>query len=141
MTGCINDGTDSSPTPSPVNTPIHSPVGDGNSILVTDTDTNIKSPGVTFDIYAPKGDIVVEAFDIFVDSQSDLGISIYSKQGSYVGFETKSKRWNSVGEINVIGARENKETHIPRGSFNYVSINREEFHEFYITITKTLKIL
>ena len=80
MTGCINDGTDSSPTPSPVNIPIHSPVDDGNSILVTDTDTNIKSPGVTFDIYAPKGDIAVEAFDIFVDSQSDLGISIYSKQ-------------------------------------------------------------
>ena len=99
MTGCINDGTDSSPTPSPVNTPIYPPVDDRNSILVTDTDTNIKSPGVIFDIYAPEGDIVVEAFDIFVNSQPDLGISIYSKQGSYVNIRHYWHLWRRMCNI------------------------------------------
>lgn len=78
--------------------------------------------------------IVVLGLDILTPAAYEtLCVEIYSKDGSYEGFDTVPSAWDFLGSVSIIGLGKYTPTTIPLGSFDPVYIAPDSTRSFYIT--------
>ena len=88
--------------------------------------------GNMFDVTAIGGeDILIEGFDINIDPGTAT-ISVYTRPGTYVGFENSSAGWTLMGSEVVTSAGENMPTFLDIGG---LTIPAGEVYGFYVTVT------
>src|SRR5690606_1496309 len=86
-----------------------------------------------FDVTAIGGeDVEIEKFDVNIAGTGTATISVYSRPGTYVGFENSSAGWNLMGSETVTPAGIDLPTEVNVGG---LTIPDGETYGFYITIT------
>ncbi len=80
--------------------------------ITTTFANNSGSGGNMFNVTAINT-ITIESFDVNVSTFGSVGIEVYYKSGTYVGFETNSGAWTLLGSVTATGA----------GSGNATSVN------------------
>ncbi|MDD3772345.1 MAG: GEVED domain-containing protein [Weeksellaceae bacterium] len=88
--------------------------------------------GNMFDVTASGGeDLLIEKFDVNIGVGS-AAISVYTRPGSYIGFEGSATGWTLMGTETVTGAGESLPTEVNIGGF---TIPAGETYGFYVTIS------
>src|SRR5690606_27607618 len=88
--------------------------------------------GNMFDVTAIGGeDVEIEGFDVNIDPGTAL-ISVYYREGSYVGFENSSAGWTLMGRETVTSAGENMPTYVDVGG---LIIPDGDTYGIYVTVT------
>ena len=104
------------------------------SQLVTTFQSGNGSFGCQFDILA-LSHISILNFDIHTRSNGLISVEVYSKEGSYVGYETDSQVWGEpIFRGNIYGQGAFSRTTIPQDSFDPVHIDQNQTRAFYITL-------
>jgi lysophospholipase L1-like esterase len=85
--------------------------------LFTTNNSNINFNGTMFDLVAHE-DIVIDSFDVKINSLGTQDVEIYTKVGSYIGFELDPSPWTLVDVVTVEVLDPNIQTHVPFTSFS-----------------------
>ncbi|KAL3799319.1 hypothetical protein ACHAW5_001256 [Stephanodiscus triporus] len=140
------------PTPNPTSSPttLQSTIKKAATTL----HGGLKQAGMMFDIVVPSvadggpsEGLTVIAFELSTFLTDEVCVEVYSKSGTYVGFERddvvlgadgtgSSTTWDVLGAATVIGKGESGPTHIPIGALDPVFVAAGERHAFYITMTE-----
>ena len=80
-------------------------------------------------------DIIVTSFDIHTYSNLNVHVYIYSKPGTFVGFEHDMSAWTEICDTRVDGQGSPNPTNIPADAVTAVRVEAGETHSFYITLT------
>lgn len=94
------------------------------------------SQGCMFNVFSDESHIFLTTIDILLDSEETYDVFIYSKLGSYVGFETSESKWDELvkgGKVKGKGPR--KYAHI-NGEID-VPILSGQARAFYIFVKPT----
>ena len=84
-------------------------------------------------------DVEVEVHNLYVhmNSNENESIGIFTKAGSYVGYERSSSSWENICDVNVMGKDVGVLTPLPRNSITKpVTINSNSLSAFYVTFTQ-----
>src|SRR5690606_5796937 len=88
--------------------------------------------GNMFDVTAIGGeDVEIEGFDVNIDPGTAL-ISVYYREGSYIGFENSSAGWTLMGSETVTSAGENMPTYVDVGG---LIIPDGDTYGIYVTVS------
>lgn len=82
----------------------------GNSIA-TPLVSNNGNQGIMFDVQAVN-DIIVSGFDINLSNSSSGNITVYSRVGTHVGFESSAVGWTNEGTVAISDNGTSTNTHI-----------------------------
>lgn len=155
------------PTASPVKNPTGSPSGAPTSAPTVEPTTlestirkvattlhgGLKQSGCMFDIRVPSVEeggppegITVIAIEISTALKEEVCIEVYTKEGTYVGFEEdvtqgedgswSSPTWSILGASTVEGRGEREPTQLPIGHLDPVFVSPGERRAFYVTLTE-----
>jgi len=98
--------------------------------------------GAMFDVFAKGempgfGGIVVTSIDFHTDSTSDdIGVRVYTCQGSFMNHAYDSKAWKLVADTKVTGRGPFKKTGIVESVFDQVYIPAEQVQAFYVSLDR-----
>lgn len=132
----------SAPTPIPTATPTQSPSKlptDSVQIveqLMTSFQGGNGQAGNMIDIEATQ-EITVQAFDIHTYSSASVRVLVYTKPGTYVGFDKDISGWDLICDTTVVGQGSPNPTHIPESAVTPVVIPEGQVQAFYITLTES----
>lgn len=141
----IYDGVLVDSTPGKTSTPFSSMSSDfglcdfdtaSASIFHISFTTDAKFFGQMFDV---KGlaNIVVGTFDaIHIDNVVSNNVKVYTKNGSYKGFENSPEYWTKVFDNTVVGKGKGKFTSLPEGFSPPVAILKDTVQAFYVVCDK-----
>ena len=62
-----------------------------------------------------------------------LCVEIYSREGTYEGFDTDASAWDFLGSVSILGLGKDRPTNVPLGSFDPVYIAPDSTRAFYVT--------
>ena len=129
------------PTPAPVvpkpqQLPTPSTVATTSSKLVTTFVGGNGQAGNMFDVTTNKA-IVVKSFDIHTYSTSSVRVLVFTKKGSYTGFETNRAEWTQICDTRVYAVGSPNPTPIPKEAVIPVTIAAGETQAFYVTLTES----
>ena len=86
--------------------------------------------GHMFDVEASVS-LMVTSLGVLISSKGTCSIQIYTKVGSYVGYEEDSSKWTNLINVNVISSGPSSITKIT--GFNSLSIPKNGKRSFYVT--------
>ena len=92
--------------------------------------------GIMFDVRITNSTegISILGLDILTPAAfQTLCVEIYSRMGSYEGYDTMASSWDFLGSVEVIGLGKDTPTIIPLGSFDPVYVGPDETRAFYVT--------
>jgi hypothetical protein len=134
--------TTQSPTASPTTAPTKNPTRKPttmptlspqiNTLAYTSTfNSSVTYSGVMYDIVA-KRDISIKGLGINTYWTDDLQVQIWSKRGSYQGYDRKPKAWRNILNVTVTGSGLDRITMIPFDAFS-LKVKRGQRQAFYIS--------
>lgn len=145
----------SSPTKLPTSSPSVPPTTLESTIgkVATTLHGGLKQAGFMFDIRVPTVEeggppegITVIAFETSTFLTEDVCIEVYSKKGTYEGYEDdviqaddgswSSPSWGILGATTLPGMGEKEPTQLPIGSLDPVHVKPGERQAFYVTMTQ-----
>jgi len=99
------------------------------------------SYGVMFDILAGKSAIIISSLDLHVrknpgDRNAIIAVKVYSKEGSYIGYETQQSKWNLICSASITPADYYKRTVINENEFQAVTLDAFDTRAFYVMLDK-----
>ena len=105
-----------------------------SSALWTQFDGSPNDQGIMFDIVALK-EVKILSIDIHVVRESKFKLSVYTKAGSFQGYESDKESWSSIiHNLSITGSGVGRATSIPPdGSFPPVYITQGQTKAFYVT--------
>ena len=92
--------------------------------------------GIMFDVSLSNSTegITVLGLDVLTPvAFQSLCVEIYSREGSYDGYDTDASAWEFLGSVSVLGLGKDTPTNVPLGSFDPVYIASDSTRAFYIT--------
>lgn len=92
--------------------------------------------GIMFDVRITNSTegISILGLDILTPAAfQTLCVEIYSRMGSYEGYDNMASSWDFLGSVEVIGLGKDTPTIIPLGSFDPVYVGPDETRAFYVT--------
>ncbi|TVR76847.1 MAG: T9SS C-terminal target domain-containing protein [Chitinophagaceae bacterium] len=94
--------------------PVNKEVFIENSLKTLDIAGNGANGGVMFDITTESNNIMVNAFNVSPNVNQTQDISVYFKEGTYVGNESDSTQWTFVGTYSFTGVI---------GDFSFITVD------------------
>lgn len=94
--------------------------------------------GAMFDVNAKSSAIIIRSLAIHTaikTSERRVVVEVYSKQGSFVGFEKEPDEWTNVFTAMVQGKGRGSLTYLPTTDFTSVYIAADTTQAFYVTLT------
>ncbi|MCR9171433.1 MAG: GDSL-type esterase/lipase family protein [bacterium] len=85
--------------------------------LATSLNSNINFNGTMFDLVATDS-IVVDSFDVKINSPGMQGVEVFYKQGTHLGFETNAAAWTLLDDAMVNVSTSNQWTTVPIGGLS-----------------------
>jgi len=131
------------PLPTKVPTPVPAtPSPEAPTSVVAKTTSSITTTfvggngqaGNMFDVTTNKR-IKVKSFDIHTYSDTSVRVLVFTKKGTYEGFEKVQTAWTKICDTLVYGAGSPNPTRIPREAVTSVTIRAGETQAFYVTMT------
>lgn len=97
--------------------------------------------GITFTIKAVERDIMVTSLDFNTDSNSTVDVKVYTRPGLFNKKDMKTAdKWTMSSSTTVTGYGAGQMTAIPEESFTPVSVPKDQFQTFYVTLaTKEIR--
>ena len=92
--------------------------------------------GVMFDIVANKH-VIIESLDLHIASTDTERLQIYTKEGTYMGYETDPDAWHLITDLTFEGKGENNITPVPYNAFLPISVPMHATRALYVTLTDT----
>jgi hypothetical protein len=92
--------------------------------------------GNMFDVTTNKA-IVVKSFDIHTYSTSSVRVLVFTKKGTYAGFEKNRAEWTQICDTRVFGLGSPNPTPIPKEAVIPVTVAAGETQAFYVTLTES----
>ena len=90
-----------------------------------------------FEVQAHHQSITIVSMDIHTYSKnSDVEVMIYTKSGSFWGFETSADGWTKICDTTVQGLGTPNPTPIPASAIQEVTIQPGDMQSFYVTLTQ-----
>lgn len=120
-----------SPTPPTQNPPTESPPGDEFSLQTT-IENNNGSDGNQFEVRA-LNDIEIDSFHVHLANTDAHNIQVWTKPGTYRGFEGSSSDWIILQSAKVNGRGIGNLTPLPSLGSKAVSVAAGNVQSFYIT--------
>lgn len=125
------------PTPFPTRAPSRLPTD--SSLVVEQLLTSFQGgngqAGNMIDIVAHQP-ITVKAFDIHTYSNATVDVLVYTKKGTYKGFDKDENAWELICEAQVMGQGSPNPTHVAAEHVTPVVIEAGQTQAFYITLTE-----
>jgi hypothetical protein len=93
--------------------------------------------GNMFTVQAHQQPITIFSIDIHTYSKDpDLKVVIYTKSGSFWGYETSADGWTKICDTTVQGLGTPNPTPIPTSAIQEVTIQPGDMQSFYVTLDK-----
>ena len=86
-----------------------------------------------FDITA-KQDIEIVTMEIHMKSTDPERVEVWTKEDTYVGYETNKSLWTPIGNAIVTGNGPNVLTPLPRDLFDPVRVSAGDKQAFYVSV-------
>jgi len=123
------------------NITVESPFDDSQCYVdnqIVSTDYSLESEnfnyGNMFVIRTKHDSVVITSFGILVNTLGPFFFEIYTKTGSYYGFEYESDAWTKVSSGHIFGQGVSQITTIPKNLVTPVTIRSNSNQAFYISI-------
>jgi len=91
--------------------------------------------GNMFTILTKSANIVITNFYIHTHSDGIVSVEIYTRDGTFEGYERRPGAWNLLSAIEVQGQGAGKPTPLPSKSFEPIQIDAQSRKSFYITLS------
>jgi len=130
-----------SPTEPAVSTPTQPAQPAQSLVLELPNEDGKKAPGIMFTIDATS-DIVIETLYVqTLAGQTDpaVAVEVYTKEGTYDGFESDPSSWNKVYEGFVMGLGENAMVKLEGDQFDPISIKAGTKQSIYVSVKAVAK--
>lgn len=95
--------------------------------------------GCMFEIRA-KNDLVVRTLDVHLANTSTYDVEIWTKEETYVGFESDDTAWREVAKVTIKGSGIGTATQVDPQSFNSIAIPSGSLQSLYVTL-RTAELL
>jgi hypothetical protein len=96
--------------------PSQASAGSITTEYVTDVVCGANDVGVMFDLTAAGFDVTITGFDThFISTGKTANVSVYYKDGTYVGSESAPGDWTLLGTANVTSAGDGNPVNVPIG--------------------------
>lgn len=119
------------PTPAPISPWIDSFQVDNS--LTTTFEGGTGGYGCMFEIRA-KNDLVVRSLDVHLAKPSSYDVEIWTKQETYVGFESDDTAWREVAKVTIQGGGIGTATQVDPQKFNAIAIPSGSLQSLYVTL-------
>mmetsp|Transcript_26436 Transcript_26436/g.78196 ORF Transcript_26436/g.78196 Transcript_26436/m.78196 type:complete len:145 (-) Transcript_26436:1222-1656(-) len=87
-----------------------------------------------FDVVALKK-ISIVSMNVHTTSTSNVTVEVFTKAGSYIGFDKNASAWDKIASIEVQGQGIGQSTPLPIDAFEPVPLDPSEKRSFYVTLT------
>ena len=94
--------------------------------------------GVMFDVVAKKDIHIVGIGSIHTTSRGGVDVEVWTKKGTYDGFQRDADAWTLVASTSVPGKGRNKPTPLPHGIMDEIDLDQGETQAFYVTLLNTV---
>lgn len=125
--------TTASPTPKPSPSPTPPPTIP-TSTLSTPLTARTGQAGNMLDLVAEK-DIVLLEMSIHTSSTGSVDVEVWTRQGSYRGYEKNRNAWHRIAKTSVKGKGEGHLTPLPKDAFDPIRIQAGDTQALYATLT------
>jgi hypothetical protein len=88
-----------------------------------------------------KNNMTVKSMSFHTRSTEPVAVSVYTKQGMYVGSEQHPNEWTLIASTTVQGQGFGNPTHIPAMSFNQVDLSEGDVQSFYVSTGDSKSII
>lgn len=125
-----------SPTPPPTPLPQLLLAPNRQEIVTTFASGN-SGYGCMFDVTVKEGGaVVVTALDLHIDRSGTVGVKVYTKKGTYVGFGYDPTAWTLVADATVAGLGVYRRTPLPPDDFDEVLVEGGQTQAFYVALDR-----
>ena len=111
----------------------------GNCTDVSTVDTTFAGGtaayGNMFTVTAGPEPLSITTMDIHLGNTTSTGVTVYTRDGSYKGFERTPTAWRKIAETTVQGKGDGVGTPIPTDQFHTVHLRASATRAFYVTVS------
>mmetsp|Transcript_16425 Transcript_16425/g.37654 ORF Transcript_16425/g.37654 Transcript_16425/m.37654 type:complete len:243 (-) Transcript_16425:426-1154(-) len=105
----------------------------GGRRLETTFDGGSGQDGIMFDVL-PKHSLRIKGLDLHLADTNETSVQIYTKEGSFSGFENQRDEWALVAKLNVFGKGLNVATKAVLKGGNMIHLKKGILQAFYIVV-------
>ena len=119
------------PSKSPTQTPSSSPVI--TETITTKFDSTNSYAGCMWNVQTREYNVFITSMAFNTDKKENIGIKLYTREGSYVGHDKSLTGWTKIADVSVEGKGLDVPTYLPEGTFDEpLMISRRSTQSFYL---------